>query len=79
MDGFGFGLFEWFMPLMAATLLMPLVITIIVIGAVVWAVRRNSAPREDPAVSELKARLARGNVEPIEYEVRLRSLRQDRD
>ena len=53
MDGFGFGLFVWFMPLMAATLLMPLVITIIVIGAVVWAVRRNSAPREDPAVSEL--------------------------
>lgn len=79
MDSFGFGLFDWIMPLMAVTLLLPLIITVIVIGAIVWAVRRNSSPREDPAVSELKARLARGDIEPIEYEVRLRSLLQDRD
>lgn len=78
-DSFGFGLFDWILPLMAATILLPLIITIIVIGAVVWAIRRNSAPREDPAVSELKARLARGDIEPLEFEVRLRSLIQDRD
>ena len=78
MDAVGFGLFEWIVPFMAATLLLPLIITIIVIGAIVWGVRRNSSPREDPAVSELKARLARGDIEPIEYEVRLRSL-LDRD
>jgi uncharacterized membrane protein len=77
--GFDFGLFDWFGPLMAATLILPLVITGIVVGVVVWAVRRNSAPREDPAITELKARLARGEIEPIEYEVRLRSLMQDRD
>jgi uncharacterized membrane protein len=67
------------MPLMAATIILPLVITLLVIGVIVWAVRRNSAPREDPAVSELKARLARGDIDPIEYEVRLRALTRDRD
>lgn len=75
----GFGLFEWVMPFMAATIILPLVITLLVIGVIVWAVRRNSAPREDPAVSALKARLVRGEIDPTEYEVRLRSLTRDRD
>ena len=78
MDGVGFGMFDWFMPLMAVSLLIPLVITGLVVGLVVWAIRRNSAPREDPAVSELKGRLARGEIDPAEYEVRLRSLIRDR-
>lgn len=77
--GFDFGLFDWFLPLMAASLIVPLVITVIVIGVVVWAVRRNSAAHQDPAVAELNARLARGDIDPIEYEVRLRSLTRDRD
>jgi uncharacterized membrane protein len=75
---FGFGFFDWFMPLMAATLLIPLVITGLIVGLVVWAIRRNSAPREDPAVAELKGRLARGEIDTAEYEVRLRSLIRDR-
>lgn len=79
MDVVDLGIFDWIGPLMAATILLPLVVTLLVIGVVVWAVRRNSAPREDPAVSELKARLARGDIDPIEYEVRLRSLTRDRD
>jgi uncharacterized membrane protein len=77
-DGVGFGIFDWFLPLMAASLLIPLVITGLVVGLVVWAIRRNSAPREDPSVSELKGRLARGEIDPAEYEVRLRSLIRDR-
>ena len=75
----GFGLFDWIMPFMAASIILPLVVTVLVIGVVVWAVRRNSAAHEDPAVSELKGRLARGDIDPIEYEVRLRSLTRDRD
>jgi len=77
-DGVGFGVFDWIVPLMAATLLIPVVITVLVIAAVVWAVRRNSAPREDPAVAALKGRLARGEIDTAEYEVRLRSLIRDR-
>ncbi len=71
-------MFDWFVPLMAASLLIPLIVTGLVVGLVVWAIRRNSAPREDPAVSELKGRLARGEIDPAEYEVRLRSLVRDR-
>ena len=78
MDGIEFGVFDWFMPLMAASLLIPLIIMGLVVGLIVWAIRRNSAPREDPAVSELKGRLARGEIDAAEYEVRLRSLIQDR-
>jgi uncharacterized membrane protein len=77
-DEVGFGMFDWFMPLMAASLLLPLVITGVVVGLIVWAIRRNSAPREDPAVTELKGRLARGEIDTAEYEVRLRSLIRDR-
>ena len=77
--GFDFGLFDWMLPLMAASLIVPLVITGIVVGVIVWAVRRNSAAHQDPAVTELNARLARGDIDPIEYEVRLRSLTRDRD
>jgi uncharacterized membrane protein len=69
-----FSLFDWFGPLMAATILLPLVITVLVIGGVVWAIRRSVPRVEDPAVAELKSRLARGEIDPVEYEVRLRAL-----
>ncbi len=36
-------------------------------------------PREDPAITELKGRFARGEIDLAEYEVRLRSLTRDRD
>lgn len=79
MEPVGFGLFDWIVPIMAASIILPLVITILVIGVIVWAVRRNTVAHEDPAVSELKGRLARGDIDPTEYEVRLRSLTRDRD
>ena len=70
---------DWFWPIMAASIVVPLVITVLVIAVIVWAVRRNSVPREDPAVAELKARYARGEIDQAEFEVRLRSLTMDRD
>jgi uncharacterized membrane protein len=70
---------DWLMPFMFASLVVPLVITAVVIGVVVWAIRRNTPPREDPAITELKARYARGEIDPAEFEVRMRSLTQDRD
>jgi uncharacterized membrane protein len=72
-------MFEWLWPMMAASLIVPLVITGVVIGTVIWAIRRNSAPREDPAVTALKGRYARGEIDQAEFEVRLRSLTRDRD
>ena len=45
-----------------------------IIGVVIWAIRRNTPRRESPAVEELKARLARGEISPTEYQVRIRAL-----
>jgi uncharacterized membrane protein len=48
--------------------------TLLIVGVIVWAIRRGSPPREDPAVAELKRRLAEGEISPVEYEVRMRAL-----
>ena len=78
-DPFPFeNLFDFMGPIFLVSLLMPLVITGVVIGVVIWAVRRSTPPRESPAVEELKARLARGEISPGEYQVRIRAL-QDGD
>lgn len=72
-------LFDWIGPLIAVSILIPIVITGAVIGLIVWAIRRSVPPREDPAISALKGRYARGEIDPAEFEVRMRSLTQDRD
>ena len=72
----GFDGFFGFM--MVVGIVLPLVITGVVIGVVIWAIRRSVPPREDPAIAELKARYARGEIDPAEFEVRLRSLTQER-
>lgn len=71
-------LFDWIGPFMILSFAVPLLITGAIIAVVIYAIRRSS-PREDPAVSELKARFARGEIDLAEYEVRLRSLTRDRD
>jgi uncharacterized membrane protein len=72
-------LFDWIGPLIAVSILVPIVITGAVIGLIVWAIRRSVPPREDPAISALKGRYARGEIDPAEFEVRMRSLTQDRE
>ena len=63
--------------MMVVSIVIPLLITGAIIGLFIWIVRR-AVPRVDPAVSELRARYARGEIEPAEFEVRLRSLTEDR-
>jgi len=70
-----FDLFDFMGPFFLATLLLPLIMTGVIVGVVIWAIRRNSPRRDDPAVEELKARLARGEIDPVEYQVRIRALR----
>ena len=73
---FPFGdLFGFMGPLFLVTMLLPLIMTGVIIGVVIWAIRRNTPRREEPAVEELKARLARGEIDPVEYQVRIRALR----
>ena len=68
-------LFDFMGPFFLATLLLPLIMTGVIVGVVIWAIRRNSPRRDEPAVEELKARLARGEIDPVEYQVRIRALR----
>jgi uncharacterized membrane protein len=55
--------------------LVPAIVFVLFIGVMIWAIRRNAPIREDPAVAELKGRLARGEIDPVEYQVRMRALR----
>ena len=60
--------------IVAMTFLMMLVITILTIGIIVWVFRRVMPKAEDPAIAELKRRLAAGEISPVEYEVRMRAI-----
>ena len=55
------------------SLLVPIIITIVIVGMVLWAVRR-SASGKDAAISELRTRFARGEIDPAEFRARLESL-----
>ena len=70
-------LFSFLGPTMLIAVALPLITTGLVVGVVIWAIRRSVPPREDPAVAELKSRLARGEIDPTEYQVRLRALERD--
>jgi uncharacterized membrane protein len=59
-----------------ATLLGIALISLLVFVIIIYAFRRAVRPAEDPAVSELKRRLASGEISPAEYEVRLRALQR---
>lgn len=74
MDPFPIDVFDFMGPIFLVSLAVPLITTGLVVGTVVWAIRRNTPRREEPAVEELKARLARGEIDPVEYQVRIRAL-----
>ncbi len=61
-------------PTVVAAVVVPLVIILVIVGFMVWAIRRSAPAREDPAIAELKARYARGEIETAEFQVRLREL-----
>lgn len=75
MDALPFDAFGFVDSMMAISLLVPPLTTALILGVIVWAVRRSAPAREDPAVAELKARLARGEIDPIEYQARIGTLR----
>lgn len=72
-----FDVFGFLGPVMVLSFAVPLIITGLVVGVIIWAIRRQVPHAEDPAVAELKSRLARGEIDPTEYQVRLRVLQRD--
>ena len=75
MDVIPFDPFGFVGCMIAISLLVPLLTTGLIVGTIIWAIRRSAPRREDPAIAELKARLVRGEIDPIEYTVRMRALR----
>ncbi len=75
MDPFPFDMFGLMGGIVAVSMVVFLAMTVLVVGVIVWAVRRGLPRLEDPAVAQLKARLASGEISPVEYEVRMRALR----
>jgi uncharacterized membrane protein len=66
--GFDFGGFFFI------TLMVPLVMTAVVIGVIVWAIRRSVPTGRDAAIGELRKRLARGEIDPAEFQARFDAL-----
>jgi uncharacterized membrane protein len=64
-------------PFVVLGFVLPLLITVLVVGVIVWSIRRAMPKAEDPAIAELKGRLARGEIDPTEFQVRLRALSRD--
>jgi uncharacterized membrane protein len=60
----------------AVTLFGIAFITVLVLGVIVWGIRRSSVVLRDPAEQQLRDRLARGEIDPAEYEARLDSLQE---
>ena len=56
-----------------------LAIPLIIVGVVIWAIRRNAPARRDPAEEALRERLARGEIEQAEFLVRMRALHDGDD
>jgi uncharacterized membrane protein len=65
---------ELALTIVAGTFLSILVITLLVVGVIFFALRRAIPPPEDPAIAELKSRMAAGEISPAEYEVRVRAI-----
>jgi len=59
------------------SLLVPLVITVVVIGVIVWAIKRSIPSGKNAAIHELRARYARGEIEQSEFQSRMDALTRD--
>ncbi|HEX5590000.1 MAG TPA: hypothetical protein VFX65_06900 [Candidatus Limnocylindrales bacterium] len=55
--------------------LITFIVPVAFIVLIVWAIRRNAPARRDPAEEALRDRLASGEIDMAEFQVRLRALR----
>jgi uncharacterized membrane protein len=60
-------------------MLLSLAIPLVIIGLIVWVIRRNAPRRRDPAEEELRTRLAAGQIDQAEFLVRMRALHDGDD
>ena len=60
------------------TLVMFLLTTGIIVGVIVWAIRRTLPTGKDAAMTELRDRLARGEIDPAEFQARFDALSREK-
>ena len=77
----GPGFFDAIFGITIVSVLASLAIPLIIVGVVIWAIRRSAPRRRDPAEESLRARLATGAIDQAEFLVRMRALHDgdDRD
>jgi uncharacterized membrane protein len=73
------GMFDLIFGITIIGVLVSLIVPIAIIVLIVWAIRRSAPARRDPAEEELRDRLARGEIDMAEFQVRLRALREGED
>ena len=75
------GIFNAIFGITIVSIAVSLAIPLIIIGVVIWAIRRSAPRRRDPAEESLRARLATGEIDQAEFLVRMRALHDgdDRD
>ena len=73
------GLMDGVFLITIVSVIASLAIPIVIIGVVIWAVRRNAPARRDPAEEALRERLARGEIDQAEFLVRMRALHDGDD
>jgi uncharacterized membrane protein len=55
--------------------LITFIVPVAFIVLIVWAIRRNAPARRDPAEEALRDRLASGEIDMAEFQVRMRALK----
>ena len=73
------GFLDGIMLVTIVSVIASLLIPIVIIGVVIWAIRRNMPARRDPAEQALRDRLARGEIGQAEFLVRMRALNDGDD
>ena len=56
------------------SLLIPLIVTGVMVGVIVWAVRRTIPTGRDAAIRQLRDRFARGEIDQSEFDARMDGL-----
>ena len=74
---FGFDIGGFILGTVILSLVIPLVITGFVIFVIVWAIRRSIPSGKDAALSELRGRFARGEIDQSEFQARMDALTRE--
>ena len=69
------GMFDAIFGITMIGMVISFIIPVAVIIVIVWAIRRGMPARRDAAEEALRERLARGEIDMAEFQVRLRALK----